>query len=128
MDFNISFNFFVSIFYFSSTWLIILFYNFTSFLSLFFIERKHRKDKIQFSSRSFFLHLILPMTSRLKPALTAEPLVTCETHLSGVIAVGKSEVVGSNPTVGPNFYIIPDTRLHIPAFYITKKHDFSNKT
>ena len=71
-----------------------------------FRRKKFRKQNDQFSSPSYFLSLKLPMTHRVQ--------VCSNTHTyntqSGVTAVGKQAVAGSNLAVDQIFHLFSDNR------------------
>ena len=70
-----------------------------------------RMEKIQFSSRRFFLLLLkLPMTRRL--SVSAESLVFSIIQVLGVTAALKLEVTGSKPASNHTFNVLSDTRQH----------------
>ena len=75
-----------------------------------------RKENIQFSSRAFFSFFVmkLPLTRRVNKS--AESLVSCIIHVSGVIAVGNPQVGGSNLAIDHVFYVFLDTCQHVPNF------------
>ena len=68
------------------------------------VEKNFRKQKIQFSNRSFFPDFARRVES------SAESLVSCIFPVSGVTAVGNTKVSGSNPAVDHNFLHILDDR------------------
>ena len=93
-----------------------------------FVEKKFRKENIQFSSWSFFP---FPETARRRADLCARILQNpqcLEKYICmGVTAVKNPEVPGSNPTVGHIFSFIFRYTLTHSYFLIPKNGVFSTK-
>ena len=77
---------------------------------LIFCRKVFSKGKYSIQYSEFFFFPISPMTRRLMRAHLAKSLVVCFKHVSGVTALGKPEMAGSNPTAGRFFNMFLDTR------------------